>query len=113
MASGTPTVEQAGSVAPVRSFTRSDTRVVCEIILGAYVTGGIVLTQPAEVKGLDLQAVNILNPVIDVAGDELYSWNGSKTAPKITATVISTGAELGNTVATSTNPLYVEFIYGQ
>lgn len=112
MATGTPTIAAEGSVAPVRSFTRSDTRVVTSIILGAYVTGGIVLTEPSEAKGMTLRGVNVMNPVIDVAGDELYSWDGSITAPKIIATVISTGAQLGSSVATSTNPLYVEFIYG-
>jgi len=111
MASGTPTVEAGSFLGPVRSYTKSDTRFVTEIVLGAYVTGGIVLTEPEDVRGLTLVAVNILNPVIDVAGDEIYSWDGSKTAPKIIAIVCSTGAQLGNGVATSSNPLYVEFIY--
>ena len=113
MASGTPTVEAASSVAPVRSFTKSDTRIVSEVVLGAYVTDGIVVTEPADGRGMTLVAINVMNPVIDVGGDEIYSWNGSKTAPKITANVISTGAELGNGVATSSNPLYIEFFYGQ
>ena len=113
MASGAPVVQKPGSVGPVRSVTRSDTRVVASVVLGAYVTGGIVVTLPDEVKGLDLVAINVMNPIIDVAGDELYSWNGDAAAPKITATVISTGAQLGNGVATSANPLWLEFILAQ
>lgn len=111
MASGTPTVEAGSNIGPVRSFTKSDTRFVTEIVLGNYVTGGIVLTEPDDARGMSLVAVNIMNPVIAVAGDELFSWDGSKTAPKIICTVISTGAQLANDTATSTSPLYVEFIY--
>lgn len=113
MASGAPSVQRAGSHGPVRSISRGDTRVVASVVLGAYVTGGIVVTLPAGVPGLDLVAINVLNPFIDEGVDKLYSWNGSASAPKITAKVISTGAELGNTVATSNNPLWLEFIFGQ
>lgn len=114
MASGAPVVQKPGSHGPVRSVTRSDTRVVASVVLGAYVTGGIVLTPPTdEVKGLELLAVNVLNPVTEVGVDRIYSWDGSASAPKIIAKVISTAAQVSDGGTTSTEPLWLEFIYGQ
>ncbi len=113
MSTAAPIVQRVGSVGPVRSITRSDTRVVCSVVLGAYVTGGIVLTLPDELRGMDLLAINVMNAVTEVGVDRIYGWNGSVSAPKIIAKVISTAAELANASATSTAPLFLELIYGQ
>lgn len=113
MATAAPVVPRPGSVAPVRSVTRGDTRVVCSVVLGAYVTGGIVLTLPDEIRGMDLLAINVMNAIPEVAVDRMYGWDGSVSAPKIIAKVISTASELANASATSTAPLFLELIYGQ
>lgn len=59
-----------------------------------YATGGDTLTQPAGIKGKNLIAVFINNPVV---GGRLYSWNGSAAAPTIQAWV--TGAALSGVLA--------------
>ena len=50
--------------------------------VGAYATGGAVLTEPAGFEGYELAAVLLLT---DHDGTRKYSWDGSTTAPKIKA----------------------------
>lgn len=109
---GTPTIKRGGSVAPVRSMSKSDTRVIVSFSVGVYATGGNPLTQPSDVAGLDLIGVKILNPTPDVTADVMFGWNGSISAPKITAKVISTAAQVANAVDLSAHTLIVELIYG-
>ncbi len=76
----------------------------------SYSTGGDVFTEPSPKPGI-LVSINVLNPVPDPAGDTMYSWNGSTSAPKIGAVVISTGAQVAAAVDNSGDTLYAEVKY--
>lgn len=79
-------------------------RVILSTVLGAYVTGGVVLTLPGEVQGRDLQAVSVLTPFgSPIVADMAFAWNGTVGAgARIFARVMSTGAEVANAAATGT-----------
>lgn len=112
MATGVATIKRGSSAAPARSMTRSDTRVIVSFAVGTYATGGAVFTPPADVAGLDLVAINVLTPIPAVGTDRIFAWNGSISAPKITAKVISTAAEVADTTDLSATTLICELIYG-
>jgi hypothetical protein len=60
----------------------------------SYATNGEVFTLPSGLAlGRELKAIILTNPY---DGTRFYQWDGSKTAPKITAWVMSTGAEVAN-----------------
>lgn len=113
MATSTPVIQKAGSVAPTRSYSRSDTRAVVSFTVGTYATGGAPLTLPDEVKGLRLIGVNILTPISPTGAIRYYSWNGDAAAPKVYATVASTGAQVANDVDLSAVTLLAELIFAQ
>lgn len=67
----------------VRGYPGDLTLYFCEVPSGsAYATGGVDLTLPTEVKGLDLLFVIIANPN---DGTRVWQWDGSRTAPKLFA----------------------------
>lgn len=84
-----------GSVSPVRGGPEGlELHVVDFVPDSSYSAGGDVFTMPDEIKGKSLAFIAVLAQLgKDVDGDVLYAWNGSTSSPKITATVISTGAE--------------------
>lgn len=114
MPSGAPTYLSRESQGPVMG-SGNQQRVIISTALGAYVTGGVVLTLPGEVQGRDVLAVNVLTSFgFPVVADMTFSWAGNvgtgANAPKIIARVMSTGLEVANAAATGTVKL--EIVYG-
>ena len=86
---------QNGTPNPVRSGVESlELHIVKFVPDSSYAAGGEAYTTPSEIAGKKLAFISVLTVMgTDVDGNVLYDWNGSTTAPKITATVPSTGAE--------------------
>jgi hypothetical protein len=112
---GTATPQAPGAVGPIRSVGAQNlTRCISSITMGVYATGGCPVTLPTFAKkmGLNLKAIVVLTPQPDETVDRMYGWDGSVSAPKIHARVISSAAETTNATDLSAITLVVEFIFG-
>lgn len=113
MATSTPVLSDSAGTGPLRSIGSYDEfRVQISFTVGLYATAGAVLTLPSGfTRGRRLRRVTVQNPIPDPAVDRIFSWNGSASAPKIGAKVISTGAEVGNGVDLAAVTLFAELVY--
>lgn len=87
--------------------------IVTVAMSASYPTGGESVTLPADLRTGDLIGFTIINPLPGAATDRVYGWDGSLTAPKIFAKVISTAAEVANATDLSANTLYVRLTYSR
>lgn len=106
-------IVRGSSPAPVRSYgPRGDLRALATLVVGSYATGGVAVTTPGAAQGFKLRGVNVLNPIPSPSVDRVFSWDGSTSAPKIGAKVISTGAEVANATDLSAVTLTLELVFG-
>ncbi len=111
---GTPTLLGA-AIGPLGAMGDQNTLIVpfSFTMSSSYATGGDTFTETTEAKGVELAQVYIANPIPAVGTDQIFSWNGSASAPKITANVLSTAAEVTATTDLSGTTLYGFAIYSR
>ena len=113
-ATGTPVLlgESEGPIHGLFKGSGTALQVIYTTTMNAsYIAGGDTLSFPADIRQGDVVAVEVLNPIPVVGGDRIFSWSGSTATHKITANVISTGAEVANAVDLSAVTLRVRVTY--
>ncbi len=79
----------------------------------SYPTGGETVTLPTDLRPGDLSGFQILNPMPGAATDRIYGWDGSLTAPKVFAKLISTGAQVTAATNLSADTLRIRLEYAR
>lgn len=109
---GTPT-PLGGGTGPAMGLAKGQLVFIpATLTAGAtYATGGNPITLPAAAKGMKLRQFILTRDIPAAATDRIYFWDGSATAPKLVAKVISTAAEVANAVDTSADTLAGIFVF--